>query len=315
MVQTENHACEICDSTEIEQISTKGRDYIKTYTSICKNCGFVFLSPRMSSEDYLKFYTTEYDKYYRTNNFGIEVSDDEMSKNPYGFQPVIERLKANGFNAKDPRVLAIGGGDGNNLAYLGRKFDTTQLFSIEPSEMGREASESKGIETLAADALEDWEVSVKGSLDLIVLRHVLEHLPDLNTALQKIHAALKDDGLLYIAVPNSYDIGKMTLLRDFFRIVHLSYFSKRSLSNLIHKNKFKILEVTEHNDTNSELYLVATKSDHTASPIIDNSEYKKQRAYFDPIIEKESSFVERFKSLRTYLNRRYVILKSTLFNK
>lgn len=315
MVQTENHACEICESEDLIPISTKGRDYLATHTAICKNCGFVFLSPRMNKGAYDRFYLEDYDKYYRTSNLGLDISDEEMKKNPYGFQPVIERLNALGFEPENAKVLAIGSGDGSNLAFLGRSYGVSDLYAIEPSVKGRQSSEAKGITTVAMDVMEDWEKSHQGAMDLVILRHVLEHLTDINTSLQKIRTSLKKSGLLYIAVPNSYNVGKMTLLRDFFRIVHLSYFSKLSLSNVLHKNGYEVLDIQEHNASNSELFVIARPIDQAKRVEIKPDEYQRQLSYFAPIIEKESKFIERLKALRTFINRRYVILKSSILHR
>lgn len=313
MVQTEYHACEICDSSDSIAISSKGRDYIKTYTAICKNCGFVHLNPRLNPESYADFYVHTYDKLYRSNNFGVEILDEEIEKNPYSFYPVYQRLINGAKIPVNPSILEIGCGDGSNLLYLGRKFNARKLMGIEPSKKGQQFINAKGIELIAEDINDNWRVNE--GVDLIILRHVLEHLPDLNGSLGKIHTVMSNDSLLYIAVPNMYNIGKMSLLRDFFRIVHLSYFTVNSLSNLLHRNKFEIVEIVEHTSTNSEIYLIARKAEIKGPMNVDNNEYRKQLDYINPFIQNESTLPARFSALRAYINRRYVILKSSILHR
>ena len=310
MPQTENHHCEICDSDDLQLISNKGRDYLETNTSICKQCGFVFLSPRMAHSDYIEFYSKTYDKLYRTNNFGEEYNEEKIAANPYGFEPVYQRIKPYVQQNNELRILGIGSGDGNNLKYLGNRLNTSQLFAIEPSEEGQKHIKTRGITLVSNDIMNKWVEKLEHKMDVIVLRHVFEHLPNLNKSLMKIHEALSSNGLVYMAVPNSYDVGNMSLLRDFFRIVHLSYFSMSSLRNILIKNKFEIIELKEFKGANSELYVIAKAVDYSSEIKCNKDEYKKQLDYFRPLIEKESKLLFTIRSLIKYLNRRYVILKS-----
>jgi hypothetical protein len=76
------------------------------------------------------------------------------------------------------------------------------------------------------------------------MRHVLEHFHDPQTVLRKVRHVLSDNGILYVAVP---DAGHPTkrLRSFFFRVVHLSYFTARSLSDMLRMTGFDIIKVTE----------------------------------------------------------------------
>ena len=39
--------------------------------------------------------------------------------------------------------------------------------------------------------------------DFVILTHVVEHIYDLSTAIQNIYSILKDDGILYLEVPDA----------------------------------------------------------------------------------------------------------------
>ena len=57
--------CPLCSGNNYTKLSHKGQFGIPTYVVICKTCGLVYLNPRWSDERYRKFYSDEYDKYYR----------------------------------------------------------------------------------------------------------------------------------------------------------------------------------------------------------------------------------------------------------
>jgi len=82
---------------------------------------------------------------------------------------------------------------------------------------------------------------IKEKFDIIVMCDVLEHLPDPNTALKKIHSLLNDKGLLFIQLPNRQSKFCLKLKEKWsFWCVpdHRSHFTVKSLSALLAKNGF-----------------------------------------------------------------------------
>ena len=73
-----------------------------------------------------------------------------------------------------------------------------------------------GVKILTNDVDNEIDDMHHGSFDLIVMRHVLEHLENPVTALKKIVNLLSKDGILYIAVPNSLKTGKYPLQKSWF---------------------------------------------------------------------------------------------------
>jgi len=74
------------------------------------------------------------------------------------------------------------------------------------------------------------------AFDVVVMSHVLEHLPDPRAALEQVADVLNPGGLLYVAVP---DLGSMhfKVLGKHWEainpLVHLQYFTETSLSTLL----------------------------------------------------------------------------------
>lgn len=97
------------------------------------------------------------------------------------------------------RVLEIGAGSGGFLAHLREPFEPSEPFACETwfDELSTEATATMlsipGLKKLTPDA---------GRFDLIVLRHVLEHIDDIDAFLGRLDALLDEAGALFVEVPD-----------------------------------------------------------------------------------------------------------------
>jgi SAM-dependent methyltransferase len=77
----------------------------------------------------------------------------------------------------------------------------------------------------------------KNKYDLIILNHVLEHLPNIQETLTLVKEALKPDGLFYVSVPGlknpEYYFSPTKSFLGSLHIAHLYHFSRNSLINAI----------------------------------------------------------------------------------
>ncbi|MGE5689082.1 MAG: class I SAM-dependent methyltransferase [Pseudomonadota bacterium] len=128
-------------------------------------------------------------------------------------------------------VLEIGAGDGRLLEALARRGHA--VAGIEPSSAARRAR-ARGLDVREA-ALEDVDLP-PGSVDAVVLWHVLEHLSDPGAALAAVVPALRPGGRVVVAVPN-LDGLQARLGRDrwFHQDVprHATHFTARGVERLL----------------------------------------------------------------------------------
>ena len=95
-------------------------------------------------------------------------------------------------------------------------------------------------------------IDSQGPFDVILMFHVLEHLPDPVDTLAKLAERLSPDGLIYVEVPNLNDA--LITLYDieacrrflFFRD-HLQYFSRTSLTCAIRRADLRLVTLNGHN--------------------------------------------------------------------
>lgn len=237
MSETENLEsvpCNNCGQTNDVKLSTHGQFGLPLRVVICRNCALVYLNPRWTRPKYLEFYTSEYDKYYRPS-IGKGPADNVTS------EIVHNRLLGFAKDMAPPEsILEIGAGSGDLLSYLASRFDTNRLFAIEPSVEARSKLAESDIKVLASDIEADWEEGFQGKIDLVIMRHVLEHFHDPQLALNKAAAALSPNGLIYIAVPNNMK-PKPPLESYWFRVVHTYYFSESTLRSLLAKSGLTVV--------------------------------------------------------------------------
>lgn len=111
------------------------------------------------------------------------------------------------------------------------------VTGLEPSSARGAMAQGRGIRVLPCyiEELNDAE-----SFDLIVIRHVLEHLEHPAEILQKLHARLNPGGLLLIIVPNIDCIGRSLFDTDWTWVLpwHCNFFNPKSLGNLLSLNGF-----------------------------------------------------------------------------
>ena len=84
-----------------------------------------------------------------------------------------------------------------------------------------------------------WSKEYNSFFDIIIFRHTLEHLENIDNILKQLSTSLKNSGLVYIVVPNAMHKRVKYIKTDFCRPVHLSYFNIFSLNKLLIKNNLK----------------------------------------------------------------------------
>lgn len=125
---------------------------------------------------------------------------------------------------KGDKVLEFGGGLGWNLVTTCKR---SIVYMLEPSSYGREKAKENGIE-----AVEDLSELEKASFDIILCRHVLEHLENPLETLKKLKEYLKPSGEVVLVVPCE-KISEMPIQHEIDH--HLYNWSPRNLGNLVQR--------------------------------------------------------------------------------
>lgn len=203
----------------------------------CESCGFLLTSPRPAD--------SEIGKYYESEDY-ISHSNTKKSLFSRAYQlvrnkAVRDKRKWVEQYAKKGSILDMGCGTGHFLNECAQNGWT--ISGVEVSEVARaNAKTEHGIEPFSS--LEEIDAGTK--VDAITLWHVLEHLPDPESYLEKFNDLLNDNGVLLIAVPNheSFDAKHYGVHWAAWDVpIHFWHFSKSSMTRLVEQSGFKLAEV------------------------------------------------------------------------
>lgn len=273
--------CLLCDSDEYEILANKVQFNMPYRTVICKNCGFIYLNPAPQKEELDKFYINEYEKYY-----GVPVSFGQVNFIERGHEIhdfLIENVKT------AERIVEIGSGGGGNLFGLGQRYNSLELAAFEPGGNSKKSLKVSGINVIGE--FYDVEPINLKAYDLVIMSHVLEHFHNPKDVLKKVWSETSENVNLYIAIPSLSAINRKTytyhskLEEYWFRAVHLSYFHKLNIEDMLALCGWEIEKL--NNKENGELKILAKKKRDSKREIsvrnaykqhIEELEYYKQRS-------------------------------------
>lgn len=199
---------------------------------ICEACGFVYADTSIKQEDYDIFYSkdSKYESVTTSTGAGVTAWDKNR------LQQTASQI-ANVFLGKSARILDIGCANGGLLRAL-KEIGFNNLVGLDPSQACvAYTSQTVGIQAHVGSLMSLGEDL--GNFDLVILSHVLEHVQDLNKAIIQMKNILKQNGLIYIEVPdaNRYQEYNFSPFQE-FNTEHINHFSLMSLINLFSRNGF-----------------------------------------------------------------------------
>ncbi len=205
----------------------------------CEDCGL--MGPSDIVADHTYFQT------YYPDGYHDDVSDHGLLARAWGYLSRVltsskmqTLLRFSTATTGRRTLLDIGCGPGNFLSQLDRT--VFEPHGLEPVAEAVNAAQKRGLAVLQGDVL----VSALGEAkyDIVTLWHVLEHIAQPDVALTRIHAALKEQGIVVIATPNTRSLACRMGREYWFHLDaprHLHLFNEGNLSRLLEKNGFKVV--------------------------------------------------------------------------
>lgn len=190
-------SCPLCGSQQRSPLySSSNLSYV-----MCDECTFVFLSPRLTEEEYREFYRDSYQKdRHKVTNYKEAIARLKRKGSVERRRKYLSDIGP--YLSQKARVLEIGSSWGALLKLIHDTY-RADVTGIEISKLASDvAKKYYGIPTFHQTFDEYNRKNHEGAFDVIIMNHVLEHILNPEQTLLNVKNLLTENGVLFVAVPN-----------------------------------------------------------------------------------------------------------------
>ncbi|MFY9461876.1 MAG: methyltransferase domain-containing protein [Candidatus Sungiibacteriota bacterium] len=286
--------CDLCGSSNQEVLGFSKEDRARAV--ICRRCGLIFISPRMTKEWYDRFYQEE----YRSLGGDEESLDARFERQKRHGAALAEELKP--YFLVHGLLVDVGSSTGGTLAGIKEVLDGVKVFGIEPSEKEVLYANKRGIPSRAA-LIED--VEKKGIdvplADQILCTQSLNHFLSPKFFLTWAWKHLKPSGRLILEIKNfRQQARRSSRVENSIQIDHVFMFTPETVREYVKAAGFRILAFLDDENMSIsairqkklkglpgfQIRVVAEKTDQppfsNISRMIDPTAYKKIKSSLAP---------------------------------
>ena len=215
--------CPICAHDKRESLYIqKYAEHFRHNIVSCLFCGFVYVS-NIPPQEYFNAYYKDQSKYNGTRKH--EMHDKFTYKT---IEYILKKYVKN-----KASILDVGCATGKLLNFI-KTEGYKNVSGVDPVPNCREIAKREYNISVTTSTLENFTTSEK--YDLIIFSQVLEHLVSIDDAIIKAHLLLKENGLIFIGVPDSEHFHKrFTEPFGEFSTEHINFFTYKSLLRLLGK--------------------------------------------------------------------------------
>ncbi|WP_345993122.1 class I SAM-dependent methyltransferase [Sulfurimonas sp. HSL-1716] len=264
--------CPVCHDKEYITIVTKEEQGFSTFGRIediahidfsisrCQKCGFIFQDSALNSKEYEELGKTTYKNYTLMDN-RIFPSTEDYYKDALDF--LTEHLSFDNIT----NVLEIGSNRGDFLYLLKDANQNCNILGIDPLKREAQVPTINGLFT---------KELFSNKFDLVITRHVLEHIDKPQEFLQEIHAVLNEGAYIFVEVPNTKrDLEDVS---EFFITEHIGYYFKETLRLVLQASGFT--EILISDDFSNGIYAIYQKNSNSNNTMI-----YEQNDHYQTLIE------------------------------
>jgi 2-polyprenyl-3-methyl-5-hydroxy-6-metoxy-1,4-benzoquinol methylase len=217
---------------DIEHFRCTSSSYGEHHTIVkCRNCGLVYANPHHNADTILQNYEEVVDDLYAEEREGRVLT----------FQRNLRPLEELMPPAQGRRLLDVGCHIGVFLRIAQER--GWEAWGIEPSRWAAREAQSRGLRVIEG-TLDDVHLAGE-SFDVITMWDVIEHLTDPLRELRESHRLLKKGGLICIHTMNiESPLARLMGSRwPWLMEMHLYYFSRRTLGEMLRKAGFTVVKM------------------------------------------------------------------------
>ena len=173
---------------------------------------------------------------------------------------------------KDHMILDYGAAKAFTLKYLCEKvnvnpfvFDVSENYSSYWTWLKKE-------NTATFKIPEQW----RGKFDFITCHYVFEHISDIKNALTAIKQSLKEDGVVFISVPNP-----ISNLGDLMVIDHVNHFTHKSIDKMLRENGFESIKLIKDKMKDALIVLACKNKKYKSEQVPSSNIYSLAKNWLD----------------------------------
>jgi 2-polyprenyl-3-methyl-5-hydroxy-6-metoxy-1,4-benzoquinol methylase len=240
--------CPLCDAdhyrVRYDSTLTEPIDPQRHYTStsrefgrfgrivVCRSCGIVYMNPRPHHLAVQDAYGDVEDVRY------VEEEEGRVAT----FSASLSHLRR---YVPGGRLLDVGCHVGTFIELAERS--GFEVAGVEPSRWAAKRAEERVRGPVHVGVVEDAPLP-ENAYDLVTMWDVIEHLPDPASTLRAVHATLRPGGVFAVTTMDVDALFPRIAGRywPWYMQMHLVYFSRRTLGELLRRCGFEVLEVKRH---------------------------------------------------------------------
>ncbi|MCL4397900.1 class I SAM-dependent methyltransferase [Patescibacteria group bacterium] len=218
----EKTKCPVCEGNRWEKYLV-GKGFV---LERCQKCGLI------------KTVTKKKNRIYESRKEALSQFGEDRSKHEKYAKELLDYLPIS-----KGSLLDIGAGTGFLVKEANKRGFKAE--GVEPAKVFVAVGAKKLGVKIQATSLEKFKARKK--YDAIILKHVIEHVPDLNTFLGKCQKLLKPGGIILISCPNIRSLMYFIFRQRWYGLQpsqHLWQFSPATLHQLLENNVFNNVNIS-----------------------------------------------------------------------
>ena len=195
----DEYKCIVCNQKYFHKFSEVDRNLFPVNFYICKCCGIINSDIHFNNNFRNIYYSTYYNQFKTKDyfsNFLNRTKKDSYSFVRYNF--IINQL-GNNIN-KIKNIFEPGCNDGCNLYPF--KINNYKVYGSDYDEDSIKVGNTYDLNLIKGGIEELINLNIKA--DLIILSHLIAHVPDLNNFFRLLKKIMHDDTILYIETPGIF---------------------------------------------------------------------------------------------------------------
>jgi len=245
--------CNLCGKDDFFVLSLVSENDLPARTCLCRNCGLIYINPRMTKDGYDTYYKSHYREergnIKNIHNSGLEPGFESARKFGKALAKRFFKYIKPGF------TIDIGSSSGGILCGISETITGLELLGIEPGLSESEFANSKGVRTINS-LFENFSAQDIKPVSNIFCVQTLNHLLNPRLFFEWSFKNLKPGGHLILAVKNfRHQVYRTGTLKGAIQIDHVFMFTPENLRLFVESSGFRVVyEDVDEYKTPQELW-------------------------------------------------------------